>query len=116
MRQSVARVFETLEEAIADLTFVYATTARVRDSYKPVAAPVTAAATLRGRFNAGQPTGILFGRERWGLSNEEVAMADEIVTFPVNPAFASLIAPPSLHHIPPAAVSAPSADFASTTF
>ena len=84
------RVFETLEEAIADLTFVYATTARVRDSYKPVAAPVTAAATLRGRFNAGQPTGILFGRERWGLSNEEVAMADEIVTFPVNPEFASL--------------------------
>jgi tRNA/rRNA methyltransferase len=45
---------------------------------------------LRARFTAGEGTGILFGRERWGLSNEEVALADEIVTFPVNPAFASL--------------------------
>lgn len=84
------RVFATLEEAIADLNFVYATTARERYGYKPVRSPVVAAQTLRGRFVAGEQTGILFGRERWGLSNEEVALADEIVTFPVNPAFASL--------------------------
>ena len=42
------------------------------------------------KFSAGQATGILFGRERTGLTNEEIALADEIVTFPVNPAFASL--------------------------
>lgn len=84
------RVFETLEEAIADLNFVYATTARERYGYKPVRAPVVAAQTLRAKFTAGEGTGILFGRERWGLTNEEVALADEIVTFPVNPAFASL--------------------------
>lgn len=84
------RVFETLEEAIADLNFVYATTARERYGFKPVRSPVAAADTLRARFIAGEKTGILFGRERWGLSNEEVALADEIVTFPVNPAFASL--------------------------
>lgn len=84
------KVFETLEEAIADLNFVYATTARERDGFKPVRSPVVAAQTLRARFTAGEGTGILFGRERWGLSNEEVALADEIVTFPVNPAFASL--------------------------
>ncbi|WP_111563540.1 RNA methyltransferase [Rhizobium sp.] len=84
------KVFETLEEAIADLNFVYATTARERDGFKPVRSPVVAAQTLRARFAAGEGTGILFGRERWGLSNEEVALADEIVTFPVNPAFASL--------------------------
>jgi tRNA/rRNA methyltransferase len=84
------QVFATLEEAIADLNFVYATTARSRDNYKPVRAPVFAAQTLRSRFRAGEATGILFGRERWGLTNEEVALADEIVTFPVNPAFASL--------------------------
>lgn len=84
------RVFDTLEEAIADLTFVYATTARLRDGFKHVASPVEATAALRKRFRAGESTGILFGRERWGLSNEEVALADEIVTFPVNPAFASL--------------------------
>ncbi len=84
------KVFATLEEAIADLNFVYATTARSRDNYKPVRSPVLAAGNLRSRFRAGEATGILFGRERWGLTNEEVALADEIVTFPVNPAFASL--------------------------
>jgi tRNA/rRNA methyltransferase len=84
------RVFETLEEAIADLNFVYATTARERNGFKPVRAPVEAVATLRSKFAVGEKTGILFGRERWGLTNEEVALADEIVTFPVNPAFASL--------------------------
>jgi len=84
------RVYDTLEQAIADLNFVYATTARERDGFKPVRSPVTAAATLRAKFAGGGRTGILFGRERWGLTNEEVALADEIVTFPVNPAFASL--------------------------
>ncbi|SMC80979.1 RNA methyltransferase [Rhizobium sp. RU36D] len=83
-------VFATLEEAIADLNFVYATTARQRDGFKAVRSPVTAAGTLRQRFRAGEKTGILFGREKSGLSNEQVALADEIVTFPVNPAFASL--------------------------
>ncbi|MBB5277048.1 tRNA/rRNA methyltransferase [Rhizobium rosettiformans] len=83
-------VFDTLEEAIADLNFVYATTARYRDGFKPVRSPVTAAETLRTRFRSGEKTGILFGREKSGLSNEDVALADEIVTFPVNPAFASL--------------------------
>ncbi|MEK1927500.1 MAG: TrmH family RNA methyltransferase, partial [Rhizobium giardinii] len=58
--------------------------------YKPVRSPVVAAETLRQKFSAGQATGILFGRERTGLTNEEIALADEIVTFPVNPAFASL--------------------------
>ncbi|MDH6229673.1 tRNA/rRNA methyltransferase [Mesorhizobium soli] len=83
-------VFDTLEEAVADLNFIYATTARERDGFKPVRGPEQASRTLRTRTVAGERTGILFGRERFGLSNEEVAMADEIVTFPVNPAFASL--------------------------
>lgn len=83
-------VYETLEEAVADLNFVYATTARHRYGFKPVRSPVTAAETLRTRFRSGEKTGILFGREKSGLSNEDVALADEIVTFPVNPAFASL--------------------------
>jgi len=84
------KVYETLEEAISDLNFVYATTARERYGFKPVRSPVIAATTLQTKFRAGEKTGILFGRERWGLTNEEVALADEIVTFPVNPAFASL--------------------------
>jgi tRNA/rRNA methyltransferase len=84
------KVYDTLEQAVADLNFVYATTARERDGFKPVRSPVVAAETLRAKFRAGEGTGVLFGRERWGLTNEEVALADEIVTFPVNPAFASL--------------------------
>ncbi|HEY5817435.1 MAG TPA: RNA methyltransferase [Mesorhizobium sp.] len=85
-----AVVFETVQEAVADLNFVLATTARERDNFKPVRGPVEAARNLRGRVGAGQRTGILFGREKFGLFNEEVGLADEIVTFPVNPAFASL--------------------------
>ncbi len=82
--------FDTVADAIADLNFVYATTARPRDNFKPVRGPVEASMELRRRFSADQKSGILFGRERWGLTNEEVSLADEIVTFPVNPAFASL--------------------------
>lgn len=85
-----AVVFETLREAVSDLNYVFATTARERDGFKPVRSPVEAAEILRRRENTGEKTGILFGRERFGLSNEEVSLADEIVTFPVNPAFASL--------------------------
>lgn len=83
-------VFDDLPSAIADLNFVFATTARARDNFKPVRGPVEAGRALRSRFAAGQKTGILFGRERFGLYNEEVGLTDEIVTFPVNPAFASL--------------------------
>ncbi|WP_309086655.1 RNA methyltransferase [Chelativorans sp.] len=84
------KVFDDLAAAVADLHFIFATTARPRDNFKPVRGPVEAGLDLRARHNGGQKSGILFGRERWGLTNEEVAMADEIVTFPVNPAFASL--------------------------
>lgn len=85
-----AVVYDTLEEAIADLNFVYATTARMRDGFKPVRSPIVAAKTLKAKYENGEKVGILFGREKSGLSNEQVALADEIVTFPVNPAFASL--------------------------
>lgn len=83
-------VFDSAEAAIAGLNFVYATTARVRDLPKQIFGPREAAAELRSRVAAGQAVGVLFGRERWGLTNEEVALADAIVTFPVNPKFASL--------------------------
>ena len=83
-------VYATLPEAIADLNYVIATTARERDGFKPVRGPVEAGSILRARHGAGERTGILFGRERFGLYNDEVGLADEIVTFPVNPAFASL--------------------------
>ena len=83
-------VYDTLREAIADVNFVMATTARERDGHKPVQGPVTAARDMRARHNKGERVALLFGRERIGLRNDEVGLADELVTFPVNPAFASL--------------------------
>lgn len=84
------QVFDRVEDAIADLSLVYATTARSRDMFKPVIGPDEAANKLVPHIASGQKAGILFGRERWGLNNEEVALCDSIVTLPVEPAFASL--------------------------
>ncbi len=84
------QVFETVEEAVKDLHFVYATTARSREVAKPVRGPDVAAENCTAYGVKGLATGYLFGRERWGLNNEEVALADEIVTLPVDPNFASL--------------------------
>ncbi|MER8751960.1 RNA methyltransferase [Mesorhizobium sp. M1050] len=83
-------VFDDLASALADLNFVFATTARQRDGFKSVRGPVEAGRMLRARHAMGQRTGILFGRERFGLYNDEVGLADEIVTFPVDPDFSSL--------------------------
>src|SRR5499426_444071 len=85
-----AALFDTLEAAIADCTLVLATTARAHDQAKPVIAPDAAASLLAPHVAAGERVAVLFGRERYGLENHEVALADRIVTFPVNPAFASL--------------------------
>jgi tRNA/rRNA methyltransferase len=83
-------LFDTVEQAVADLDLLFATTARAHDQAKPVVAPETAAREIVGHISGGGRTGILFGRERWGLTNDEVARANRIVTFPVNPGFASL--------------------------
>jgi tRNA/rRNA methyltransferase len=85
-----AALFDSLEAAIADCTAVLATTARAHDQAKPVLGPAEAAAFLAPHIAAGENVGVLFGRERYGLENDEVALADRIVTFPINPAFASL--------------------------
>ena len=85
-----AQLFDTATAAIADCAFVLATTARAHDQAKPVVGPEAAARELAPRVANGETVAIMFGRERIGLLNEEVALADRIVTFPVNPAFASL--------------------------
>jgi tRNA/rRNA methyltransferase len=85
-----ARLFDTLEAAIADCTLVCATTARMHDQAKPVLGAEEAARAMQKRLLAGEAVGVLFGRERNGLENDEVALADCIVTLPVNPAFSSL--------------------------
>jgi tRNA/rRNA methyltransferase len=83
-------LFGTVEEAVADLDLLFATTARAHDQAKPVVAPGAAVREIAGHVAGGGKAGILFGRERWGLMNDEVARANRIITFPVNPGFASL--------------------------
>ena len=85
-----AQVFTSLPEAMADLHFVFATTARERGQGKEVFGPNEAATDMRARIGAGEKVGILFGRERTGLENDDIALADVIMTYPVNPAYASL--------------------------
>ncbi len=85
-----ASVHDKLDEALGDLNFVYATTARPRDMIKMVMTPDQAAADMHKRIAAGQKVGVMFGRERWGLHNDEIALADAAVMAPVDPSHASL--------------------------
>lgn len=85
-----ARLFPTLPEAIGDLNHVYATTARDRHQLKPVLAPGAAAEAIAANLAGGSKVGVLFGRERNGLTNDEVSLADGLITFQVSPAYASL--------------------------
>jgi tRNA/rRNA methyltransferase len=85
-----AQLFDTLANAVADCNFVLATTARAHDQAKPVFGPEAAVREMAPRIAAGDNVAVVFGRERWGLENDEVGLADAVVTYPVNPAFASL--------------------------
>ncbi len=85
-----AALYDSLADAIGDCTFVLAATARNHDQAKPVIGAAQAAAEMAPRVTAGENVAVVFGRERNGLENHEVARADRILTLPVNPAFASL--------------------------
>jgi tRNA/rRNA methyltransferase len=85
-----AQLFDTVEAAIADLRRVYATTARDRFMVKRVVTPRQAAGEMRRFVAAGEGCGILFGPERAGLVNDHVALADTVLSVPLNPAFSSL--------------------------
>jgi tRNA/rRNA methyltransferase len=85
-----AQLFDTTKQAIANLSHVYATTARDRDMTKRVLTARAAAEEMRRVIAEGGKPGVIFGREAWGLNNEDVALADTLVTIPMNPAFSSL--------------------------
>ena len=79
-----------LPPALDDATFVYATTARDRDLTKLVYSPGGAMREARARIAAGQKVAVLFGPERAGLENADIARANAIVSVPTNPEFPSL--------------------------
>ncbi len=85
-----AGLFDTVETAVADCSFIVASTARQHAQAKEVVGPEENARRIAPKVSAGENVGILFGRERSGLESDEVGLADIVVTLPVNPAFASL--------------------------
>src|SRR6266849_2390714 len=87
---ATARLYPSVEAAIGDLAHVYAATARDRYMVKRELTPRAAAAEMRGFLSAGEACGVMFGPERTGLVNHQIALADTVLTVPLNPAFASL--------------------------
>jgi tRNA/rRNA methyltransferase len=77
-------------DAVADCSYVFATTARQRDMTKPVMTPERAMEVTREKITAGEKVAVLFGPERAGLENDDIALANAIISVPVNPEFASL--------------------------
>ena len=82
------KVFDTMQEAVADLHYLFATTARPRDVAKEVFTP--AAAIEQSLKRSNEKTGFVFGPERTGLENDEIALCQSILTVPTNPDFSSL--------------------------
>lgn len=85
-----ARVFDTTADAVADLNRLAATTARLRDMTKKVETPRQWGLNVRAALAAGERCGIMFGPERVGLDNDDLALADTLVNVPTNAAFSSI--------------------------
>ncbi len=85
-----AKVFDTTQDAIADCQRVWASTARDRYMVKPVETPRQAAQSMRDAMSLGENAAVLFGPERTGLSNDDVVLADTVVSVPLNPDYSSL--------------------------
>jgi tRNA/rRNA methyltransferase len=83
-------VFETVKDAIADCHTVYSTAALPRDMVKPIMTARAAAMDMQTRIKNNEKIAVLFGRERSGLSNEEIALSHTLISIPTNPDFSSL--------------------------
>ena len=85
-----AQHFEGVSEAVGDANFIFATTARGRGLTKPILAPEEAMRQAAEKLAQGQKVAVLFGPERAGLENEDIAGANALISVPVNPDFPSL--------------------------
>lgn len=83
-------VYPSTAEAVGDCTHVYATTARRRDLAVRMLAPESAMEEAATRIAGGEKVAVLFGPERSGLENDDIARANTVVTVPTNPEFPSL--------------------------
>lgn len=85
-----AQVFETFEEAVADCQMLFATTAQPRDMMKPITSPTEACTECRTHTEEGTKCAFIFGPERNGLENDEIALCRAIITIPVTEVFSSI--------------------------
>ncbi|MEM6482536.1 MAG: TrmH family RNA methyltransferase, partial [Pseudomonadota bacterium] len=85
-----ARVSADVPKALEGSHYVLATTARMRGLTKPVLSPEAAMVEAARRIARGEGVTVMFGPERAGLENDDVARANALVTVPVNPAFPSI--------------------------
>ncbi len=85
-----AKVYASTEEAIADLQWVAATTARHRDQTKAVLSAEFAAHEAAQKLQNNIRCGLMFGPERTGLNNRDICLADAIINIPLNPKHCSL--------------------------
>ncbi len=85
-----AQLYDGVAEAVGDCHYVFATTARRRELTKPVFTPERAMQIAREKIAEGQKVGVLFGPERAGMENDDIAKANAIISVPVNPLYASL--------------------------
>ena len=84
------RLYTTTADAVADLQVVYATTVRTRGMIQQFVTPRVAAQEMRAHYTAGHKVGVLFGPERTGLVNDDLTLAETLITVPLNPSFSSL--------------------------
>lgn len=85
-----AKVYLSTKDAIADLQYVLATTARHRDQTKMVYNADAGAKEIADKLKSDALCGFMFGPERTGLRNEDVSLADAIINIPLNPEHCSL--------------------------
>ncbi|HYG91503.1 MAG TPA: RNA methyltransferase [Azospirillum sp.] len=85
-----AKLYGSTAEAVADLNVVFATTVRTRGMIQRFVTPRVAAEEMRAQYAAGHKVGVMFGPERTGLVNDDLTLAETLITVPLNPAFSSL--------------------------
>ncbi len=85
-----AKVYSSTKDAVADLQYVLATTARHRDQTKTVYNADEGVKEVAKNLKSNVLCGFMFGPERTGLRNKDVSLADAIINIPLNPAHCSL--------------------------
>lgn len=84
------KVFDSLEDAASDITYLVATSPRKHEMYKPVFNPADAFPQIKQAIECGEHTAVMFGCEKSGLTNQHITLANFILEIPLNPAYSSL--------------------------